>query len=292
MKLPSTTIWLSALILWLTATWPCTGQLPFQPERLPPLGQPAAPLEAPLVTEPDQPLEGIATEPDQGWILPYDWFATVDWDGGVELGLSGTDGNAESLSLRAGADLKRTTDIYEIGTDFTYLKASASGEETQHSAQLNTKYEYFFGESAWSYFLKNSLEYDEFKAFDLRIVLNGGVGYKFIRTDTVTLSGRLGAGASHEIHSPDNRWLPEAVFGADYEWKISDRQKVELQADYFPSWEDFNDYRLVTDFGWEILLDEAANLSLKLSVNDRYDSTPNGRRPNDVDYAILLLWTF
>ena len=32
------------------------------------------------------------------------------------------------------------------------------------------------------------------------------------------------------------------------------------------------------------------NLSLKVSAFDRYDSTPQGRRPNDLDYALLLLW--
>jgi hypothetical protein len=31
---------------------------------------------------------------------------------------------------------------------------------------------------------------------------------------------------------------------------------------------------------------------LKLSVIDRYDSTPQGARPNDLDYSTLLLWTF
>ena len=47
---------------------------------------------------------------------------------------------------------------------------------------------------------------------------------------------------------------------------------------------------MVSTLNWEVLLDEVANLSLKLSVSDRYDSTPFGRRPNDVDYGLLLLW--
>ena len=32
------------------------------------------------------------------------------------------------------------------------------------------------------------------------------------------------------------------------------------------------------------------DLSIKLNVIDRYDSTPNGARPNDVDYALVLIW--
>ena len=44
------------------------------------------------------------------------------------------------------------------------------------------------------------------------------------------------------------------------------------------------------DAGWEVLLSQAANLSLKIGVVDRYDSTPNGRERNDLNYTALLLW--
>ena len=44
--------------------------------------------------------------------------------------------------------------------------------------------------------------------------------------------------------------------------------------------------------GWEIALCKAWGLSLKLSVIDRYDSTPQGARPNDLDYSTLLIWVF
>ena len=41
----------------------------------------------------------------------------------------------------------------------------------------------------------------------------------------------------------------------------------------------------------ELLLDEATNLSLKVGLLDRYDSTPGiGLQENDVDYFITLLW--
>jgi hypothetical protein len=84
--------------------------------------------------------------------------------------------------------------------------------------------------------------------------------------------------------------VAEAVFGADLAHQLSDRQKMALTIDYFPEWEDFVNFRLVTDASWTVALDDASKLSLKLSANNRYDSTPNGRKPNDVIYALLLLW--
>ncbi|HUT14122.1 MAG TPA: hypothetical protein VMY42_26775 [Thermoguttaceae bacterium] len=41
-----------------------------------------------------------------------------------------------------------------------------------------------------------------------------------------------------------------------------------------------------------MLIDQQMNLSLKLGVLDRYDSTPNGVKPNDLDYTAVLLWKF
>ncbi|MFV1966709.1 MAG: YdiY family protein [Pirellulaceae bacterium] len=247
------------------------------------LAEPSLVAEAPLLEE-----ELPGSESYWGW--SYDWIKAVDWDGGVELGLNGSEGNSETMSLRSGLNLKRKTDINEMKTDLTYLKTTTAGVESQHNAIFNAGYERFLGDSPWTYFLKSGIEYDEFKAFDLRLILSGGWGYRWWRTDTLKFKTRIGTGVSREINGPDNAWAPEAVFGTDYEWQISDRQKLSSTVDYYPQWSDFNNYRIVTDAGWEVLLDEVANLSLKLSVKDRYDSTPNGRRPNDVDYAVLLLW--
>ena len=49
-------------------------------------------------------------------------------------------------------------------------------------------------------------------------------------------------------------------------------------------------YRVRTDAGWEMLLDERTNMSLKLGVINRYDSRDSGPHPNALDYTLLLLW--
>jgi hypothetical protein len=65
---------------------------------------------------------------------------------------------------------------------------------------------------------------------------------------------------------------------------------VTAKVDYFPEWQDFRHYRVISDLGYEIDLDQPKNLSLKFSLIDRYDSTPNGSKPNALDYAVLLIW--
>ncbi len=126
----------------------------------------------------------------------------------------------------------------------------------------------------------------------MRPYLNGGVGYYWIRQDDFNFVTRFGAGASQEIGAPNDDWVAEALFGIDADKQVNARNKLKAKVDYYPAWEDFSNYRLVADFAWEILLDDSDNLSLKLAVTDRYDSTPQGAKPNDVYYSLLLLYKF
>jgi putative salt-induced outer membrane protein YdiY len=261
--------------------------VPPLPEVLPPGDLPADPVgDAPGPSAEAEVWEGAAWLPD-GW---YEWFVAKVWSGGLEIGINATEGNAEAFSSRVGANLKRKTELWEFKSDLTYAKSTANGTETQHNAIFNSGYERMFGESAWSHFGKLNLEYDEFKAFDLRLVMNAGLGYRWLDDGATMVKTRFGAGVSHEINSPDSRWVPEAVFGADLTHQLTSRQKLAMTFDYFPEWGDFSDFRMVTDASWLVALDDSSKLSLKLSVNERYDSTPNGRKPTDIIYALLLLW--
>lgn len=221
---------------------------------------------------------------------PQRWMR--GWDSHAEFGLDGSDGNANTLAIQTGMELKRKTDTYTLGIDVDYRQANARNKTTEENGRFNVDYDRLIADSPWSAFGKYGMEWDRFKAFDLRINLNGGLGYYWLRTDDTTLATRFGAGASREIGAPIDDWIPEAVFGLEAERQLTARQKLKGKVDYFPAWEDFGDYRLVSDVAWEILLDGSENLSLKLAATDRYDSTPQGARPNDVYYSLLLLYKF
>ncbi len=230
-----------------------------------------------------------AEEATAAWYDPR-WLFPGKFSGGAELGLNGSDGNSEALSLKTGFNFKHETDWDELDVNLAYNKATADGVETQHNSQFNANYERSIKDSRWNMFVRNSLLYDEFKPFDLRYAINAGVGYTIIKTETTKWKTRFGAGGSMEIGGPDDDWVKEAVFGTDFEKQLSDRQKFTFTGDYFPDWTDFENYRVVTQASYEILLNEEHNLNLKLSLNDQYDSTPNGAKPNDIFYSMVLLW--
>jgi putative salt-induced outer membrane protein YdiY len=225
------------------------------------------------------------------WYEPAYWFGPAPWDIGVEFGLNGSEGVNQSLSISSGGHLKRKTRHWKIDSSLSYNKNTSDGVEKQHNGLVDLRVDRRMNNSPWSlYFLHQTL-YDEFQAYDLRVSLNSGVGYELFDTETIDIIGRFGTGTSREFGGPDNQWAPEALLGLEYEHALSKMQRLAAKADYYPEWDNFNQYRVVSDVGWEIDLDRPQHLSVKFSVVDRYDSTPNGAKPNELNYSILMIWS-
>jgi putative salt-induced outer membrane protein YdiY len=214
------------------------------------------------------------------------------WEGSVELGLNGAEGNSQTFNLRGGAKLKRKTEANVFANELDYRKDSADSVDTANKAFLDSRWEHLFGQSPWTWFAHLTFDYDEFQAWDTRLAGDMGLGYRLLKRDATQLTARLGGGASRECGGPDDETKPEGVFGLEFEQKLHSRHKITASAEYRPDVTDFADYRLVSKAGWEILLDEALHLSMKLGVADRYDSTPEGRKPNDLDYSLVLMFNF
>ena len=108
----------------------------------------------------------------------YDvFFDSETWDSSFEIGINGTTGNSDSMSFRTGADTKHKTDGHTLSLNATYARTNSDGVETQHNALMTVRNDWdLFLDSLWSLFLKQTTEYDEFKAFDVRVAANGGLG--------------------------------------------------------------------------------------------------------------------
>lgn len=273
-----------------------TAELPlgdsFDTVELPPPVADSLPAEVEVLATPalgeNPPLED---EVARWYEYPWRWM-TQGWKNHAEFGLDGSDGNSDTLAVQTGLELKRKTGTHTLGIDLEYRQASNRNMTTEDNGRFNLDLDRKVGESSWSMFGKLGLEWDQFKAFNIRVNMNSGVGYHWIRNDQTSLISRFGAGASREFGAPIDEWKPEAVFGLEAEHQLTKRQKLKGKVEYFPAWERFSDYRLVSDFAWEMLLDGSENLSLKLAATDRYDSTPQGARPNDLYYSMLLLYKF
>jgi putative salt-induced outer membrane protein YdiY len=221
---------------------------------------------------------------------PTMWFDPLPWDTGIELGVNGSSGTSESLSVRTGGYVKRESRFSKLDLRSYYNYTTTGGFPTQNNAELDARNDWLLDDrSPWTLYGTGNLFYDEFQAFDLQTSANTGVGYRFVHEPGLDFIARFGGGVSREIGGPDDRWVPESLLGFEYAQQLSPTQKFYGKLDYYPEWEEIGEYRLVADTGWEIVLVQPSNLSLKISATDRYDSTPNGAEPHLLNYSVLLL---
>ncbi len=261
--------------------------------RLPPVTD--LPLPAPIADSPTVEVEIVPTpdaETDKALIVEEVAPPPKIWESSLELGLNGSTGNSEILTMRFGAHAKRCVPTGKLTLDLDYSRGSNSGTLTENRGFFNVRNEWLFEDSRWTPFVKGTVEYDEFRAFDVRVVANSGLGYQVIKTDFTTFMTRLGAGFSQEIGGPDDSVVPEGLGGMEYEHKLSEFQTISAATEYFPDIGDMQNFRTVSRAAWEMLVDPKWNTSLKLGANHRYDSSPHGRKKNDLDYTLMVMWKY
>jgi putative salt-induced outer membrane protein YdiY len=234
--------------------------------------------------------DGRVFSDDALWHSPTQWFGATPWDLGVELGINGSSGTDNTMSMRVGGSLKRESRFSKIDFSTYYNRTASDGLVTQNNATLNFKNDWLLDDSVpWTLFAKVDGFYDKFQAYDEQANIDSGVGYRFWHEPAINLTGRVGAGGSREFGGPNTDWTPEGLLGFDYDQKITSAHKLCCKIEYYPDFEDFNQYRIVSEASWEVALVQPSNLSLKISATDRYDSTPDGAKPNLLNYSILML---
>lgn len=250
-----------------------------------------------------QPPAGLLPPPDAGppvvipdGALPVGAPPNKRWRGGFEFGVNGSDGNSDILSLRLGSNFDAKVERNAFHLDALYTLTRQDGTTRQNQAILNLRDEILFPGSPWSVFAATQVEYDEFRAYDLRAGAYAGFSYRWLKTDTTLFKTRLGAGAVREIDTgddgPPDRWVPEAVIGGDFNHRFNDRQGFVSGLDVFPNLSQLGQFRVRARAGYEILLNPERGMVLRLGVQDRYDSSPGPARRNDLNYFATLLFRF
>ena len=246
----------------------------------------AAEAEAALAAQESEaaaeaPAEDPAPEPEP----------EVKWSGSFELGFNGSQGSTETENLRVGAFASRETDGSVLNLGLVYTWKREDSENTENRLVASAFHEWLFEDSKWTVFAETDYTYDEFEEWDGRWRGALGVGYRFIENEDTTLTGRIGAGGFYEFGGDDEGFVPEAQFGLDFEHDVTDNQKLTADFTYFLDLEDANEFRTVSNAGYQIAMADDLSLSLKFGVQHRYDSKAE-EDESDWDYFALVVYSF
>ncbi|MFO0935188.1 MAG: DUF481 domain-containing protein [Gemmataceae bacterium] len=241
---------------------------------------PAPAAGQPVMVDPSTTLTGEPPPPPK------------EWSGNVETGFNGQSGNTNVTNFRQGIHAQRKTSDNFFMTDLLYNFSKQEGVTTQNQALFNARDEVLFANSPWSIFGATNIEWDEFKAYDLLVGVYGGLGYTAVDDGQTLFKLRAGAGAVKRFGGPDDRWIPEALFGFDFNRKFTDTQSFISSLDYYPRLDQWGQYRVRARAAYEIIVDKKMGMAIRLGVQTRYDSDPGPAKRLDVNYFATLGFNF
>lgn len=223
--------------------------------------------------------------PKLGW--------TEGWEYSFSAGITGASGNNENFSGRLSLTGDRKTEKMETTGHASYIYTTSDGQQSASRGEIGLRNDWLL-DGPWRFFMQGMYEYDEFQAWQHRLSGALGYGYEFINNEKTTLIGRIGVGGSYEFgKNADEEFVPEGLLGLDWSHQMSANTKLTATTTYFPSFDDFGEFRWNSGAGIEVLLDGDSGMTMNAGIEHRHDSTPGtGIRPNDVTYYMGIGWKF
>ena len=223
----------------------------------------------------------------EGQLRKWSYTAGVD--------ISGKDGNSENFasSIQAEAKLEGPHDRFVVYGSYIYKETDKVRSEDEQKGGM--RYTNFFTDK-WGWFLREELERDTFEGIDFRSTTAGGVTYKFIQEERLSLEGSAGISYRYESYSDagvEDDGFPGLDFGLNLGWQFADWGKLVTKLSYIPSFDDFGDYLVEHESGVDVPLGTSDAWVMRFGVSNQYNSHPGGSREKlDTSYFARLILTW
>ncbi len=206
------------------------------------------------------------------------------WGGHVDAGLSLARGNSETSLLTVSALATRTTVQDKITVNGGSLFSSDKGETTANAVRGSLRYDRNLGARLFAFGLLD-LEFDEFQDLDLRNVLGGGLGWKLLQSDRLSLDVFGGATFNQEFFSNDiTRRSGEGLIGEEISFAITSSLSLTQSFSFYPNLSELDEYRMQFDAALVTSINDW--LSWNIRASDRFLSNPvDGNEKNDLVVA-------
>jgi len=219
------------------------------------------------------------------------------WQSSVAVGAVVNSGNSENMTVNGALAGSVETDANELrlGVEANYGEAEVEQGDGTVIDETNTQN----GRAYVNYKQKldrlyaysdNSVFHDEIADIDSRLILGLGGGVYVVETENTKIGLEAGASWIREDLADDDDSFWAARFAGRLDEVLSETAKLWAAVEYLPETDDFDNYLLNAEAGLEAALN--SHLSLRLVVQDRYDSVPPaGKEDNDVSVVSQLVYT-
>ncbi|MHC4217759.1 MAG: DUF481 domain-containing protein [Planctomycetota bacterium] len=221
----------------------------------------------------------------------------LPWKAAIDFALTSVTGNTEEQTMRFGFNGGYETEKTRLTIDASYYLKVSRGTTTDNKFTAGSRHDWLWPDSRWFWFVGGRLDYDQFESWETRMNFQGGPGYQLLKKEdndlNMTLDVYGGIGARKEWGSLNDEWKPEGLLAIDYTYFITERMRFDIDAAFFPAFEDFKDYRFRSTATWRYALTEEQNLSLVIGYLLEYQSIADpGKETTDFRLWIGIQYAF
>ena len=212
------------------------------------------------------------------------------WRRNLEFGLATARGNSDTLRYDGEASASKETE-----QNYFYIKAGgrygeSDKEKDTENATGETRFQHRLTERMYGG-LDGYALHDPVADLDYRARASLSLGRHFIRSERTALSVELGPGYVAEKKDGESEGFVAGRVAQMLEFLVTDSLQIWQSVEYVPDLEDSRVYYVNAEVGLETVL--LSGLSLKFTIEDRYDSNPaEGKESNDLLTTTALSWSF
>lgn len=212
------------------------------------------------------------------------------WKRSLELGINTARGNSDILRYDGAISGSKETE-----DNYYFLKAAgrygeSDGEPDAESATGDAKVQHRLSERMYAA-VDGNARHDQLADLSYRARGSLSLGRHFIWTERTVLSAEIGPGYVAEKKGGEKEGFMASRAAQYLEFLITDRLQIWQSMEFVQNLEDSAVYFINAEVGLETVL--VANLSLKFTVEDRYDSAPaEDKEGNDLLTTTALNWSF
>lgn len=212
------------------------------------------------------------------------------WKLKLDLGLQTASGNSDTLNFKGAVTGSKETEL-----NYYYLKAAgrygeSDNETDAENATLEGQIQRRVSERMYVA-LAGHAYYDQIADLSYRVRGSVSLGRHLIWTDRTVLNVEVGPGYVAERKGGETEGFVAGRVAQHLEIMLTPSFQVWECIEYLNSLEDSRVYFVNAEVGLESVL--VANLSMRFTVENRYDSQPaDDKEKNDVLTTTSLVWSF
>ncbi|MDY0149794.1 MAG: DUF481 domain-containing protein [Kiritimatiellia bacterium] len=212
------------------------------------------------------------------------------WKLKLDLGLQSASGNSDTLNFKGAVTASKETDL-----NYYYLKAAgrygeSDNEKDTENATLEGQIQRRFSERMYVAMAGHAF-YDQIADLSYRVRSSISLGRHLIWTDRTVVNVEIGPGYVAERIGGETEGFVAGRVAQYLEIMLTPSLQVWESIEYLNSLEDSRVYFVNAEVGLESVL--VANLSMRFTVENRYDSQPaDDKENNDVLTTTSLVWSF